>query len=100
MISSVKFCTLKTEVPTGEDNRGQYMKMMFHKQYQSSYKSNQLHKLIRKHLKETNLSLHTSWSTFQESAEKKIDDQRGRLTRLIKYTQAEPQELIKYFKND
>ena len=39
-------------------------------------------------------------SMFQESVEKKIDDPRGRLTRLIKYTRGEPQELVKHFIND
>ena len=36
-------------------------------------------------------------SMFQESVEKKIDDPRGRLTRLIKYITREPQELTKHF---
>ena len=39
-------------------------------------------------------------SMFQESVEKKIDDPRGRLTRLIKYTRGEPRELVKHFIND
>ena len=39
-------------------------------------------------------------SMFQESVEKKIDDPRGRLTRLIKYTRGEPQELVKHFIHD
>ena len=38
-------------------------------------------------------------SMFQESFEKKIDDLRGRLTRLIKYTQGELRELVKHFIN-
>ena len=36
-------------------------------------------------------------SMFQESVEKKIDDLRGRLTLLIKYTRGEPQEFINHF---
>ena len=39
-------------------------------------------------------------SMFQESVEKKIDDPRGKLTRLIKYTRGEPRELVKHFIND
>ena len=39
-------------------------------------------------------------SMFQEPVEKKIDDPRGRLTRLIKYTRGDPRELVKYFIND
>ena len=39
-------------------------------------------------------------SMFQESVEKKVDDPRGRLTRLIKYTRGEPRELVKHFIND
>ena len=39
-------------------------------------------------------------SMFQESVEEKIDDPRGRLTRLIKYTRREPRELVKHFIND
>ena len=35
-------------------------------------------------------------SMFQESVEKKIDDPRGRLTRLIKCTRGEPRELVKH----
>ena len=37
---------------------------------------------------------------FQESFEKKIDNLRGRLTRLIKSNQGEPRELVKHFIND
>ena len=37
---------------------------------------------------------------FQESVEKKIDNLRGRLTRLIKSNQGEPRELVKHFIND
>ena len=36
-------------------------------------------------------------SVFKESVEKVIDDQRGRLTRLIKYTSGEAKELVKPF---
>ena len=39
-------------------------------------------------------------SMFQESVEKKIDDPRRRLTRLIKYTRGEPRKLVKHFIND
>ena len=39
-------------------------------------------------------------SMFQESVEKKIDDPRGKLTQLIKYTRGEPRELVKHFIND
>ena len=39
-------------------------------------------------------------SMFQESDEKKIYDPRGKLTQLIKYTQEEPQKLVKHFIND
>ena len=34
-------------------------------------------------------------ATFQEAVESKIDDPRGRLTRLIKFTEGEAKELIK-----
>ena len=37
---------------------------------------------------------------FQGSVEKKIDDPRERLTRIMKYTRGEPQELVKHFIND
>ena len=37
---------------------------------------------------------------FQESDEKEIDDPRGKLTQLIKYTREEPQKLVKPFIND
>ena len=37
---------------------------------------------------------------FQGSVEKKIDDPRERLTRLMKYTRGEPRELVKHFIND
>ena len=33
---------------------------------------------------------------FEEVVEKKIDDPRGRLTSLIKYTDGEPKEMIKH----
>ena len=33
---------------------------------------------------------------FEEVVEKKIDDPQGRLTRLIKYTDGEPKEMIKH----
>ena len=39
-------------------------------------------------------------SMFQESVDKKIDDPRGRLTRLIKCTRGKSRELIKSFIND
>ena len=39
-------------------------------------------------------------SMFEDSVEKKIDDPRGRLTRLIKYTRGEPRGLVKHFIND
>ena len=39
-------------------------------------------------------------SIFQESVEKKIDDPRRRLTRLIKYTRGEPLGFFKNFIND
>ena len=39
-------------------------------------------------------------SMLQESVEKKVDDPRGRLTRLIKYTRGEPREFVKHFIND
>ena len=39
-------------------------------------------------------------SMFQESVEKKINDPRGGLTQLIKYTSGKPQELVKHFIND
>ena len=35
-------------------------------------------------------------AVFEEVVEKKIDDARGRLTRLIKYTDGEPKEMIKH----
>ena len=37
---------------------------------------------------------------FQESVQKKINNPRGRLTRLIKCTRGEPRELVKHFIND
>ena len=39
-------------------------------------------------------------SMFQESVEKKIDDPRRRLTRIIKYTRGEPRKLVKHFITD
>ena len=39
-------------------------------------------------------------SMFQGSVEKKIDDPRGMLTRLIKCNRGESQELVKDFIND
>ena len=36
-------------------------------------------------------------AVFEEVVEKKIDDARGRLTRLIKYTDGEPKEMIKHW---
>ena len=39
-------------------------------------------------------------SMFQESDEKEIDDPRGKLTQLIKYTREEPQKLMNHFIND
>ena len=36
-------------------------------------------------------------ATFQDAVEGKIDDQKGRLTRLIKYTRGEAKDLIKEF---
>ena len=38
---------------------------------------------------------HYFLAVFEEVVEKKIDDARGRLTRLIKYTDGEPKEMIK-----
>ena len=35
-------------------------------------------------------------AVFEEVVEKKIDDPRGRLARLISYTEGEPKEMIKY----
>ena len=35
-------------------------------------------------------------AVFDEVVEKKIDDPRGRLTRLIKYTDGQPKEMIKH----
>ena len=35
-------------------------------------------------------------ANFQDVVEKTVQDQRGRLTRLIKYTEGEPKELIKH----
>ena len=37
---------------------------------------------------------------FRESIEKKTEDPKGRLTRLIQYTRGEPKDLIKNFIND
>ena len=39
-------------------------------------------------------------SMFRESVEKKIEDPKGRLTRLIQYTRGEAKDLIKNFIND
>ena len=39
---------------------------------------------------------HYFLAVFEEVVEKKIDDARGRLTRLIKYTDGEPKEMIKH----
>ena len=39
-------------------------------------------------------------SMFSESVEKKIEDPKGRLTRLIQYTRGESKDLIKNFLND
>ena len=39
---------------------------------------------------------HYFLAVFEEVVEKKIDDARGRLTRLIKYTGGEPKEMIKH----
>ena len=39
-------------------------------------------------------------SMFTEAVEKNIEDPMGRLTRLIKYTTGEAQEMIKHFIND
>ena len=41
------------------------------------------------------LDFHYFMATFVESVEKKVDDARGRLTRLIKYTAGDAKELIK-----
>ena len=41
-----------------------------------------------------------SMSMFHESVEKRIDDPKSRLTRLIKYTKGEARELIKHFINE
>ena len=40
---------------------------------------------------------HYFLAVFEEVVEKKIDDARGRLTRLIKYTDGEPKEMIKHW---
>ena len=40
---------------------------------------------------------HYFLAVFEEVVEKKIDDARGRLTRLIKCTDGEPKEIIKHF---
>ena len=37
---------------------------------------------------------------FKESVQKKIEDPKGRLTRLFQYARAEPKDLIKNFIND
>ena len=42
------------------------------------------------------LNYHYFMALFSEVVETKIDDPRGRLTRLIKYTVGEPKELIKH----
>ena len=39
-------------------------------------------------------------SMFRESVKKKIEDPKGRLTRLIQYTRGEAKDLIKNFIND
>ena len=39
---------------------------------------------------------HNFLAAFEEVVEKKIDDARGRLTRLIKYNDGEPKEMIKH----
>ena len=39
---------------------------------------------------------HYFLAVFEEVVEKKVDDARGRLTRLIKYTDGEPKEMIKH----
>ena len=79
---------MKIEVPAGEGNRNQYMKMiMLQKCYQSWGESNQHNKLI--------------WNKIQDSVGKKIHYPRGRLTtRLIKYTKGDPRELVKNFVSD
>ena len=40
---------------------------------------------------------HYFLAVFEEVVEKKVDDARGRLTRLIKYTDGEPKEMIKHW---
>ena len=42
------------------------------------------------------LNYHYFMAPFSEVVETKIDNPRGRLTRLIKYTMEEPKELIKH----
>ena len=42
------------------------------------------------------LEYHSFMEVFKEVVEKKIEDARGRLTRLIKYTTAEAKDLIKH----
>ena len=42
------------------------------------------------------LEYHCFMTLFHELAEKRIEDPRGRLTRLIKYTKGDPKEMIKH----
>ena len=89
---------MKIEVPAGEGNRNQYMKMiLMQKCYQSWGESNQHNKLIWNHLKKIRLTLNVNVSRFSWQE----DYPRGRLTtRLIKYTKGEPRELVKHFVSD
>ena len=65
---------MKTEVPVGEDNINQHMKMiMLQKCYQSWYKSNHHH---MEPFEGNLLDFTYFMSMFQESVEKKIDDPR------------------------
>ena len=41
------------------------------------------------------MEFHYFMAIFHEVVERKIDDEQGRLTRLIKFTKGEPKEMVK-----
>ena len=47
-------------------------------------------------LSDHTVGYHYFIAVFEEVVEKKIDDPRGRMTRLIRYTDSEPEKIIKH----
>ena len=82
---------MKTEVPQTVESLLMIQQMFF-----VSYLNNKQHQMLKLTLLMGTHSITYFMALFEEAVERKIDDSKGQLTRLIKFTRGEAKELIQH----